>query len=129
MRITLIQLLSPLPVLVLTEPLSESDFNKQFCDSVGGQTETRHFYIYAGGRSHIRVDCETATTVYECGLDKRSSLDSVQQALFASHLTGKRPGVVIYDTDEREGRIEYRIRVAAQAAGVRYTTYNLKPQQ
>ena len=108
---------------------SEDDYNRQFCQSVGGQAETRHYYTYAGGRSHVRVDCETATTVYECGLDKRSSLDSVQQALFASHLTGKRPGVVIYDTDGREGRIEYRIRVAAQAAGVRYTSLNLKLQQ
>ena len=49
--------------------------------------------------------------------------------LFASQLTGKRAGVVIYDTDGREGRIEYRIRVAAQAAGIRYTTYNLKRQK
>ena len=55
--------------------------------------------------------------VYEGGLDKRSSLDSVQQALFYSHVTGKRPAVVIYDTDGREGRFEYRIRIACRKAG------------
>ena len=43
----------------------------------------------------MEVDCETGTMVYEGGLDKRSSLDSVQQALFFSHVTGKRPAVVI----------------------------------
>ena len=52
----------------------------------------------------MKVDCETSTTVYEGGLDKRSSLDSLQQALFFSVLTGKRPAVVIYDTDGKEGQ-------------------------
>ena len=64
-----------------------------------GRRETRHGYTSAGGRSFVKVDCETSTTVYEGGLDKRSSLDSLQQALFFSVLTGKRPAVVIYDTD------------------------------
>ena len=31
-------------------------------------------------------------------------MDSIQQALFFSHLTGKKPAVVIYDTDGR-GRV------------------------
>ena len=53
-------------------------------------------------------------------MDKRSSLDSVQQALFAGHVTGKRAGVVIYDTDGKEGRFEYRIKTVCQKAGVRY---------
>ena len=35
----------------------EADYNQKFCQSVGGQTETRHYYTYAGGRSHINVDC------------------------------------------------------------------------
>ena len=61
--------------------------------------------------------------VYEGGLDKRSSLDSIQQALFASYITGKRPAVVIYDTDRREGRIEYQIRTVCQQAGGRYEVY------
>ena len=55
--------------------------------------------------------------------DKRSSLDSLQQALFFSVLTGKRPTVVIYDTDGQEGRFEYRIRTACQKAGVRYEVF------
>ena len=71
----------------------------------------------------MKVDCETDTTVYEGGLDKRSSLDSLQQALFFSVLTGKQPAVVIYDTDGREGRFEYRIRTACQEAGVHYETF------
>ena len=52
------------------------------------EAEVRHEYTYPAGASYIRVDCETATHVYEGGLDKRSSLDSVQQALFAAHVTG-----------------------------------------
>ena len=102
---------------------TEAEYNKQFCDSIGGKTETRHFYTYAGGRSFIQVDCETTTTVYEGGLDKRSSLDSLQQAIFAAHVTGKPPAVVIYDTDRKEGRFEYRIKTACQQIGVRYQVY------
>ena len=91
---------------------SEDDYNRRFCASVGGVTETRHTYTYDGGSSYVRVDCETDTTVYEGGLDKRSSLDSLQQAQFFSALTGKAPAVVIYGTDGKEGRFEYRIRTA-----------------
>lgn len=42
-------------------------------------------------------------------MDRRSSLDSIQQALFFSYLTGKKPAVVIYDTDSKLGRFEYQI--------------------
>ena len=66
------------------------DYNRWFCALVNGETETRHGYASAGGRRYVEVDCETGTMVYEGGLDKRSSLDSVQQALFFSHVTGKR---------------------------------------
>ena len=120
MRITLILCL--FHVAVSAGP-TETEYNRQFCQSLGGQTETRHYYTYAGGRSYIQVDCETPNMVYEGGLDKRSSLDSVQQALFASHVTGKRPGVVIYDTDGREGRFEYRIKTACEQAGMIFTSY------
>ena len=106
---------------------SEDDYNRWFCTLVNGETETRHGYASAGGRSYVEVDCETGTMVYEGGLDKRSSLDSVQQALFFSHVTGKRPAVVIYDTDGREGRFEYRIRVACRKAGVRYEIFRKRP--
>ena len=54
----------------------------RFCAAVGGVIETRHTYTYEDGSSYVKVDCETDTTVYEGGLDKRSSLDSLQQALF-----------------------------------------------
>ena len=54
------------------------------------------------------------------GLDKRSSLDSVQQALFFGVLTGKEPAV--YDTDGQIGLYEHRIRVACERAGVRFMT-------
>ena len=102
---------------------SENEYNHRFCAAVGGMTETRHTYTYDSGSSYVKVDCETSTTVYEGGLDKRSSLDSLQQALFFSHLTGKTPAVVLYDTDGREGRFEYRIRTACQKAGVHYEVF------
>ena len=102
---------------------SEDEYNRRFCASVGGVTETRHTYTYDGGGSYVKVDCETDTMVYEGGLDKRSSLDSLQQALFFSVLTGKQPAVVIYDTDGQEGRFEYRIRAACRKAGVHYEVF------
>ena len=75
---------------------------------------------YPARSGYVKVDCETADTVYEGGLDKRSSLDSIQQALFFSHLTGKKPAVVIYDTDEKIGRFEHRIKTACELAGVEF---------
>ena len=99
---------------------SEDAHNAAFCASAGGRAETRHSYRYPGGVSYIKVDCETSTTVYEGGLDKRSSLDSVQQALFFAALTGKRPAVVIYDTDGLIGMYEHRISVACEAVGVEF---------
>ena len=65
--------------------------------------------------------------VIEGGLDKRSSLDSVQQTLFASTLTGKKPVIVIYDTDGIEGRFEYRIKTVAKNLGIKF--YNLNWQE
>ena len=106
-------------------PETESAFNQLFCDEVGGEQETRHNYTYSEGQaSYVVVDCETPTMVWEGGLDRRSSLDSVQQALFFSAITGKKPGVVIYDTDNELGPIEYQIRIAAELAGVQYVSYD-----
>ena len=99
---------------------SEDARNAAFCAAVGGRTEVRHPYTYPNGNSYVLVDCETETTVYEGGLDKRSSLDSVQQALFFAHLTGKEPAVVIYDTDGAIGRYEHRIQIACEEAGVTF---------
>ena len=81
---------------------------------IDGERETRHHYTYGGGqRGYVAVDCETEVYVIEGGLDKRSSLDSLQQALFFSVLTGKAPAVVIYDTDGKVGKYERRIQAPA----------------
>lgn len=101
---------------------NESKLNKLFCASVNGQVEVSHKYEFQN--RHIVVDCETDTAVYEAGLDKRSSLDSIQQALFASYVTGKKPVVVIYDTDGKEGQFEYRIRKACELTNVEYISYS-----
>jgi len=86
----------------------------------GGQTETPHGYSAGYDLHMIRVDCETPTEVIEVGLDSRSSLDSIQQALFAAHLTGKTPVVLMIDRDGRVGPYETRIAAAARMAGVEY---------
>jgi len=91
---------------------------------LGGTPEVSHGYSVGYDLHRIRVDCETNTHVIEVGLDKRSSLDSVQQALFAGSVTGKTPMVIVIDTDGREGPFELRVRTAAQLAGVAYRTYD-----
>ena len=111
-----------LPTPVLAQH-TEADYNATFCAEVNGQQEVRHTYTYPGGQEHVFVDCETQERVYEGGLDKRSSLDSVQQALFFAALTGKQPTVVIYDTDGRMGQYEYRIQTACELAGVLFLSY------
>jgi hypothetical protein len=90
---------------------------------LSGEVEVNHGYSVGYDLHRIRVDCETSDRVVEVGLDKRSSLDSVQQALFAAHLTGKTPIVAMIDTDGREGPYELRIRTAARMAGVGYVVY------
>ena len=92
---------------------NEGYYNRLLAEVLKGRAETTHSYGYDGGRATIRVDIETDRYVVEGGLDKRSSLDSIQQALFASTVTGKEPVVVIYDTDGKEGKFEYRIKVSA----------------
>lgn len=104
---------------------NEKGANDAFWAQVGGQREVRHVYDYPTGSAYVVVDCETEERVYEGGLDKRSSLDSVQQALFFAHVTGKEPAVVIYDTDGQIGPYEYRIRVACELAEVEYLTKDL----
>ena len=97
----------------------EDTFNESLCRSLGGTREVRHYYGYGEGqRGYVIVDCETDSFVIEGGLDKRSSLDSLQQALFFSSLTGKKPAVVIHDTDGKIGKYEHRIRVSSEKAGV-----------
>lgn len=106
-------------------PTTESDFNQLFCDEVGGETETRHNYTYGEAQTgYVVVDCETPTMVWEGGLDRRSSLDSLQQAMFFAAVTGKEPGIVIYDTDGQEGQYEFQIRTTAELLGIDYIAYD-----
>lgn len=103
----------------------ESHFIAMLCGLVlGGEPEVVHPYNVGYEMHRIRVDCETETHVIEAGRDTRSSLDSIQQALFAAHLSGKSPMVVLIDTDGREGAIEFRVRTAAEMVGVEYRVYS-----
>lgn len=125
MKIFLLALISVF-TLSFTANASEATHNKAYCDSIGGETEVRHYYKPNKKQRRISVDCETATEVIEGGLDVRRSLDSVQQAVFFSILTGKKPVVVIYDRDGKEGRFEYRIRRVAETLGVEYRSVGVE---
>lgn len=103
---------------------NEDYYNRLLARALNGKAETSHDYIYEGGRATIRVDIETSKHVIEGGLDKRSSLDSLQQAVFAAIVTGKKPVVVIYDTDGKEGRFEHRIKSASKRANVEFLNLN-----
>lgn len=110
--------------------LDENDYNEFLCRILGGERETRQYYEYGdGNRGYVVVDCETDTFVIEGGFDSRSSLDSLQQALFFAVLTGKTPVVVIYDTDQEIGQYEHRIRVACNEAGVLYLRLHFRERQ
>jgi len=91
---------------------------------LGGTSEVTHGYSVGYDIHRIRVDCETPTHVIEIGLDKRSSIDSVHQAVFAASLTGLSPMVVIIDTDGRESAYEYQIRTVSRLLGIEYRTYD-----
>lgn len=98
---------------------TEDDFNDCLCREIGGEREVRHDYAYDDNQvGYVMVDCETEHYAIEGGLDERSSLDSLQQALFFGALTGKIPAVVIYDTDGVMGPYEHRTRVACAEARV-----------
>lgn len=87
----------------------------------GGAVETPHGFENVGATRRVRVDCETADLVIEVGLDRRSSArDSLHQAVFAAELTGKRPLVVLVDTDGVEGRYEQEMRIVAERLGIGY---------
>lgn len=103
----------------------ETELAAILCSLVfAGDAEVRHYYDAAGKNHYVRVDCETDTHVIEVGLDsKRGSFDSVHQAIFAAHLTGKQPMVVIIDTNGREESHEYQIETVAQGLGVEYRTW------
>ncbi len=103
----------------------ESQWNERQCAGVGGKTEVSHSFQWSGGTKSIRIDCETHNAVFEGGRDKRSSLDSsIQQAFFASSITGKKPVIVIFDSDGKVGQYEHRIARATLKAGVQYQTFS-----
>ncbi|WP_428515620.1 hypothetical protein [Roseovarius sp.] len=87
----------------------------------GSVEEQRHYFDVAGMKRYVRVDCETEDHVIELSLDgSASARDSLHQALFAQHLTGKKPVVILIDRDGYEGRFEFEMRHVTQAAGVLY---------
>ena len=104
---------------------NEDFFNLRLANHLGGRTEVTYNYDYnINGTSpriaSIRIDIVTEEYVIEGGLDKRSSLDSIQQAVFASTLTGKKPAVAIYDTNGSWGKYEHRIFSSAKKLGVKF---------
>ena len=104
---------------------NEDSFNLRLANHLGGKTEVTYDYDYSINGSSplissIRIDIVTDEYVIEGGLDKRSSLDSIQQAVFASTLTGKKPAVAIYDTDGFWGKYEHRIYSSAKKLGIKF---------
>ena len=95
------------------------------CALFGGEPEVRHYYVTEHGQKFILVDCESEEYVMEFGLDKRSSFDSIHQAIFASILTGKKPKIVIIDTDLQESKEEYQIRVGANELNIEHLSVYL----
>ena len=103
----------------------EDYYNSLLAKRLGGQSEVVYDYNYTStATAKIRIDIETDDYVIEGGKDKRSSLDSVQQAVFASILSGKKPAVSIYDTDGKWGKYEHRIWVVAKELGIRYIWFS-----
>ncbi len=98
--------------------MTEAQAIPLICALLGGEPEVRlHFEIDSGSR-FVQIDCLTDTHAIEVGLDKRSSLDSYQQASFAAWVSGRKPMIVIVDTDGVQGVYEYRIEAVARENGV-----------
>jgi hypothetical protein len=105
-------------LLFLLASLSgEQGYNQKLAHCLGGQVETRLAYP----KGFVRVDIETKTHLIEAGLDKRSSLDSLQQVVFFHHLKPhKLPMIIIYDSDGIEGKIEHQLRTTSQKFGIAF---------
>lgn len=109
----------------LPSSLSEDHFNQQLATHFGGQTEVTINFNYslegkAPKQASVRIDIVTDQYAIEGGLDKRSSLDSIQQAVFAASQLGLKPAVAIYDTDGSWGKYEHRIWTTAKKLNVKY---------
>ena len=108
----------------ITKP-DEKYFNEILSKYLNGRTEVTLAYNFGlpegkSQQANIRIDIETDNFVIEGGLDNRSSLDSIQQAVFASSITKKSPAVAIYDTDGHWGRFEHRVWQAAKKLKIRF---------
>ena len=109
----------------LPSSLSEDYYNQQLATHFGGQTEVSIDFNYsfegnATKQASVRIDIVTDQYAIEGGLDKRSSLDSIQQAVFAASQLGLKPAVAIYDTDGSWGKYEHRIWTAAKELDIKY---------
>ena len=105
--------------------INEAAFNDALANFFGANQEVEFEFHFESqnnenGAGKIRIDMVTDEYVIEGGLDKRSSLDSVQQATFASILSNKMPAIVIYDVDGKWGKIEHRILTVSSALGIKF---------
>ena len=106
-------------------PRNEASFNIALAALLNGRTEVSFSYDYGKSgntplTASIRIDIVTNEYAIEGGLDKRTSLDSIQQAVFASTLSGKEPAVAVYDTDGLWGKYEQRIWAVANKLGIKF---------
>ena len=104
---------------------NEAAFNRALALLLNGRTEVSLPYNYGNSgnttlTASVRIDIMTNKYVIEGGLDKRSSLDSIQQAVFASTLSGKEPAVAVYDTDGFWGKYEQRVWTVANELGIKF---------
>ncbi|MAM60914.1 hypothetical protein [Maritimibacter sp. UBA3975] len=92
-----------------------------------GEAESHHRYENFSygelGEYSTYFDCETDTHVWEFGLDRRSSFDSLHQAGVAADISGKIPAIAIIDTNRTEDRFEMQVEKAARYFGVEVQTY------
>jgi hypothetical protein len=104
----------------------ENYFNNLLAQRLNGAREVNLEYQLPNGTTtnYVVIDIVTDRFVIEGGLDKRSSLDSIQQALFASTLSGKKPAVAIYDTDGKWGKYEHRIFEATKKIGMTFIWFD-----
>jgi hypothetical protein len=113
----------------LKSSMNEDFYNTALARKLDGETEVTFNYKYGltGNpplMASIRIDIVTDEYVIEGGKDKRSSLDSIQQAVFASTLANKKPAVAIYDTDGMWGKYEHRVWAAAKELGVKFIWFS-----
>ena len=108
---------------------NENYYNTLLARKLNGITEVTYDFHYGQkdnlpyGAS-VRVDIVTDEYVIEGGLDRRSSLDSIQQAIFASSLAKKEPAIAMYDTDNFWGPYEHRIWTVANELEIKFIWFN-----